>query len=94
MTVSQLNASLRKIESQLSQRIIKTELKVETVDKKVTELVETTEERRELDLYAFADQSERSDYSSNLMKNNCVLLTGGLPHISIIIFKLLILTFI
>lgn len=36
------------------------------------------ERQRELDLYAFADQSERSDYGSNLLKANCVLVTGRL----------------
>ena len=44
--------------------------------KEFEEFVEVYNDGRDQDMLAFADQSERSDYSSNLLKANCVLLTG------------------
>jgi len=32
--------------------------------------------KRILDMLAFADQHERADYTTNLQKNNCVIITG------------------
>lgn len=46
------------------------------------EFMSDFESKRELDIYAFADQSERSDYASNLLKANCVLVTGIGVHLS------------
>ncbi len=36
------------------------------------EFVEVHNDGRDKDMLAFADQSERSDYSSNMLKANCV----------------------
>ena len=62
--------------TKLEETVDRTDKKMDAVESKITKLEETVEDRRELDVYAFADQSERSDYASNLMKNNSVLLTG------------------
>jgi len=33
--------------------------------------------KRILDMLAFADHHERADYTTNLQKNNCVIITGN-----------------
>lgn len=52
------------------------EKKVDENGNSLREFKMELEKQRELDIYAFADQSERADYASNLLKCNSVLLTG------------------
>ncbi len=62
--------------SRTDKRVDLTEKRLESSEKKLEVMGEETIANRSLDLYAFADQSERSDYASNLLKAHCVLLTG------------------
>ncbi len=57
-------------------RLDASERKLNVTEQKVEQLSCEVKEKRELDIYAFADQSERADYGSNLLKSNCVLITG------------------
>jgi hypothetical protein len=69
VTADVLNSSLRNLEAKLVGKI--TENKQEFDAFKEDCMV-----HREKDLYMFADQSERSDYASNLLKAHIVLITG------------------
>lgn len=57
-------------------RIDEMERRVDYNDNRVDEFIVEYANERERNMYAFADQIERSDYASNLLKANCVLLTG------------------
>lgn len=69
-------ASLKKLEARLLDRIKSLEQKLDTNGSRLQAFEAEYAATRELDLYAFADQSERADYGSNLLKANCVLITG------------------
>lgn len=52
------------------------ERKVDENENHMREALTEMEKQRVLDINAFADQSERADYGSNLLKANSVLVTG------------------
>ncbi len=75
---------MEKLENRMMTRLTRTDKRVdlnekrlENSEKKIEVMGEESIANRSLDLYAFADQSERSDYASNLLKAHCVLLTGN-----------------
>lgn len=76
VTNSVLTAKLKKLENELKARIDQVVEKVEGTEERLEEFIEDVLTRRDRDIQAFADQSERSDYASNLLKANCVLITG------------------
>ena len=50
--------------------------KIDTTDQRLGNLETEVKQDKIQDIYTFADQSERMDFASNLLKSNCVLLTG------------------
>lgn len=50
--------------------------RINQTDERLTSFTETYEASREQDMLAFADQSERADFTSNQSKANFVLITG------------------
>lgn len=67
---------LKALEAKLTARLVEVKKVVDQNQNVMKTFMSEYERTRELDLYAFADQSERSDYGSNLLKANCVLITG------------------
>lgn len=59
-------------------RLSEMERKVDQNENKVDEFIVVYASDRERNIYSFADQIERSDYASNLLKANYVLITGML----------------
>jgi len=57
-------------------RLTMTEEKVNETDNRIHKLEDTVAFDREHNMYTFTDQCERMDFASNLIKANCVLLTG------------------
>lgn len=49
---------------------------MDTTTGRLDTLEAEVKEDRNQNMYAFADQVERSDFASNMLKTNCVLLTG------------------
>ncbi len=80
VTVETLDGRLKRLESKLTGRIERTEIKVAETEKKVVDLAHEAKEDKISNIYSFADQSERSDYASNLLKANSVLITGTIFH--------------
>ncbi len=83
VSTSRFEARIKSLEARLNnsfamfdRRLETSERKVESTEQKVDQLASEVKESRVLDVYAFADQSERADYGSNLLKTNCVLITG------------------
>ncbi len=58
-------------------KVASAEKRVEAAEQKIDTLAGECDERHEKDLYVFADHSERADFGSNLLKGNCVLITGA-----------------
>lgn len=57
------------------------EKKVDENENHMREALTELEKQRVLDINAFADQSERADYGSNLLKANSVLVTGKMNQL-------------
>ncbi len=70
------DARLKKLEAKLTGKVSTVESRIEITNEKVETLTKEVKENRVLDIYSFADQSERADYASNLLKINSVLITG------------------
>lgn len=77
VTCDRLMKHLKGLETKLLAKLKAVEKAVDQNANVVKEFMSDYESQRELDIYAFADQSERSDYGSNLLKANCVLITGN-----------------
>jgi hypothetical protein len=60
----------------LRMRVSDNEARLDVVDNNVTVLAHDVKSNRKQDFYTFADQSERLDFTSNLARVGCVLLTG------------------
>ena len=58
-------------------------MKIESTDKRLDTLETDVKADRVQDIYTFADQAERMDFASNLLKSNCVLLTGKKSEINL-----------
>lgn len=71
-----LEAKFKRLEASMLARLAEMERKVDLNENRVDEFIVEYASDRERNMYAFADQIERSDYASNLLKANCVLLTG------------------
>lgn len=52
------------------------EERVEKTENRVDDFIEDHAMKRELDIFAFAEQSERHDFNSNIAKASSVLITG------------------
>ncbi len=61
---------------QALEKIMTTEEKIEESTERLGHLECAVRADRVEDILAFADQCERSDFASNLLKANCVLITG------------------
>lgn len=71
-----VEARLKRLETRLLARIAEVERMVDENGNRVDEFITEYASERERNMFAFADQIERSDYASNLLKAHCVLLTG------------------
>ena len=71
-TVEALNA----LESRLEEKLQSANERLDNTDERLTNFAESYAVNREQDMLAFADQSERSDFTSNQSKANFVLITG------------------
>lgn len=60
----------------LRKRVDQNEDRLEQTTEKLDHLTEVVSEDRIQNIYSFADQSERQDFTSNLAKSNCILITG------------------
>ncbi len=69
---------LKTLEGKLVHRMDRVERKNSATEKKVDQLAVDVKANRVLDVFAFADHSERADFASNLLKVNSVLVTGML----------------
>lgn len=76
VTCDRLMKHLKGLEAKLLAKLKAVEQAVDQNANVMKDFMSDYESQRELDIYAFADQSERSDYGSNLLKANCVLVTG------------------
>lgn len=76
MTGESLDGRLKKLERSILSRLAEMEKQVDLNGNKLLKFEQEYATARELDLFTFADHSERADYASNLLKANCVLLTG------------------
>lgn len=72
MTIQDLQRELKI----LRKRVDHNEEKLEQTSEKLEDLSDAVAEDREKNIYTFADQSERQDFTSNLSKSHCVLITG------------------
>jgi hypothetical protein len=81
ITTASLKSALQQLETKVLKKLTQTEKKieekVERTDNKVDDFIADHAMKRELDILAFADQSERHDFNSNLAKASSVLLTGN-----------------
>ena len=57
-------------------RLDETVDRISETDQRLNTLETDVKQDRVQDVYTFADQAERMDFASNLLKANCVLLTG------------------
>ena len=74
--MSSFEERIKTLEGKLVNRLERLDRKTSTTEKKVDQLAEDVKANRILDVFAFADQSERADFASNLLKVNSVLVTG------------------
>lgn len=72
MTLDILKAFADRVEDKLQS----TNDRLDSTEEKFTSFTEDYAANREQDMLAFADQSERADFTSNQNKNNYVLVTG------------------
>jgi hypothetical protein len=75
--------SLRDDLEALADRVKNHDRRLDAVEEQVVEndarldyVCTSIRQDRTMDIYTFADQAERMDFASNLLKANCVLLTG------------------
>lgn len=76
VTGETLAKKLQYLESSILGRLEDMERAVDANGNFMREMKAELVSQRESDIYMFADQSERSDYASNLLKSNSVLITG------------------
>jgi hypothetical protein len=77
--IEQLKIQVKRLSSVLVSTVEKvdaTTVKIDSTATRLEGLEAEVKEDRSLNMYAFADQVERSDFASNMLKTNCVLLTG------------------
>ncbi len=70
---SMLSKVLQTFETKIMMHV---DARIDKSDKKLDSFLEDHAMKRELDIYTFADQAERLDHASNLLKTSSVLITG------------------
>ncbi len=80
VTADAFEQRIRTLEGKLVNRMDRVEKKATLAERKVDQLADDVKAKRELDVFAFADHSERADFASNLLKANSVLITGEITR--------------